>query len=217
MLSARSWEVARSYAVLPLTAGMVLAASRRRVAAVPLALAGTVLLFFRDPERPLDPDPRLIYAAADGVVTDVTTAHAPWLPAPDVVRISTFLSLHNVHVTRSPIAGEIVDHERRDGECLPALSRSAARRNRQSRLTIRGPAGSIGVVLRAGALARRITSWVDTGDHVSAGTRLGLIHFGSRSDVLLAAGSVEPLVRRGDRLRAGQTPIARLLCTAVAA
>jgi phosphatidylserine decarboxylase len=210
MLSARSWRVARRYALPPLFVGLGLGRLSPRAATVPLACTAGVLLFFRDPDRRLDPDPSLIYAASDGVVTHVESVAAPWLSPSEVFRISTFLSLHNVHVVRSPLGGEVIHEDRLGGRCVPALMRVAAHENRQSRLTIHSPAGPIGVVLVAGALARRITSWVGVGDRVSPGMRLGLIHFGSRTDVVLPADGVMPLVRRGDHLRAGQTPIARI-------
>jgi phosphatidylserine decarboxylase len=214
MLSARSWAIARRYALPPLLFGAALVAARRRVALVFFAGAGLILAFFRDPDRPLEPDPALVYAAADGYVTDVGRADAPWLQSRDAIRISTFLSLHNVHVTRSPIAGQVVRREDLDGRLVPALSRRAAGQNRQSRLSIHGPEGDAGVVLVAGALARRITSWVDIGDHLQPGVRLGLIHFGSRVDVVMPANHIEPLVRRGDRVIAGRTPIAQITTTA---
>jgi phosphatidylserine decarboxylase len=209
MISARSWQIARAYVVPPLAVGVALAAAGRRAAILPLACATGLLMFFRDPERPLDPDPDLVYAASDGLVTDVGQATSDWLPSPDVVRISTFLSLHNVHVTRSPVAGEIIARKEVEGRLTPALFASAARENRQSRISIDAPGGRVGVVLVAGAVARRISSWVDVGARVAAGDRLGLIHFGSRTDVLLPATGTTPLVRRGDRVRGGITPIAR--------
>jgi phosphatidylserine decarboxylase len=209
MITARSWDTARGYVVPPLVVGTALAGMRRRAALVPLLCATGVLLFFRDPDRRLDPDPDLVYASADGIVTDVGLADASWLQEPEALRISTFLSLHNVHVTRSPVAGQIVARHELDGKLKPALSTHASNENRQSRISIGTPGGSVGVVLVAGAVARRISSWVDVGDRVGAGDRLGLIHFGSRTDVLLPVPGTEPLVRRGDRVRAGQTPIAR--------
>ncbi len=208
MISARTWPVARRYALPPFAAGLALAAARQRWALVPLTGAGALLLFFRDPERTLIPDRGVVYAAADGIVTHVEQAEAPWLPFSQATRISTFLSLHNVHVTRSPIAGTVVDKEDVDGRLAPALSPRAGEVNRQSRLVIEGPRGQAGVVLIAGALARRITPWVHVGDDVRAGTRLALIHFGSRTDVLLPASSTRPLVRPGSRVIAGRTPIA---------
>ena len=209
MISTRSWRVARRYALPPLVTGGVLAAVRSRVALVPLGCAAGVLLFFRDPERSVLPDPALVYAPADGVVTDVARGSADWVPIRDAVTISTFLSLHNVHVTRSPTAGGVASRDELDGRLSPALSPASSAHNRQTRFAIDGPRGRVGVVLVAGALARRITAWVDVGEQVRAGTRLGLIHFGSRVDVILPADRYEPLVRRGTRVRAGQTPVAR--------
>jgi phosphatidylserine decarboxylase len=65
------------------------------------------------------------------------------------------------------------------------------------------------VIQIAGMVARRISPWVATGETVATGQRIGLIHFGSRTDVLLPAGSADPLVSPGDRVRAGTTPLAR--------
>jgi phosphatidylserine decarboxylase len=206
--------VARGYAGPPLLLGLALAAARQRAALLPLAAGGAVLVFFRDPERILIPDRGLVYAAADGIVTQVERTDASWVPFSEAVRISTFLSLHNVHVTRSPIAGRIVEREDLDGRFQPALSPAASDTNRQSRLVIDGPEGDVGVVLVAGAIARRITSWVGKGDSVRAGSRLALIHFGSRTDVLLPFATAEPLVRPGARVIAGRTPIARLVGSA---
>jgi phosphatidylserine decarboxylase len=209
VISRRTWPVARRYALPPFVAGLALAAARRRWSLVPLVSAGALLLFFRDPDRTLIPDRGVVYAAADGIVTHVDQAEAPWLPFSQATRISTFLSLHNVHVTRSPIAGTVVDRDDLDGRLAPAFTSRASDVNRQSRMVIDGPHGQAGVVLVAGALARRITSWVHVGDEVGAGTRLALIHFGSRTDVLLPGGA-RPLVRPGARVVAGRTPIARV-------
>ncbi len=166
-------------------------------------------LFFRDPERPVVAEAGTLYAPADGVVTDVADAiEDPWLDAPAAARISTFLSLHNVHVTRSPVAGRVALTEEIEGGLRPALLR-ASEDNRRTRLAIDGEAGRIVVVQIAGMVARRITSWVGARSTVLAGERIGLIHFGSRTDVLVPAGDVEVLVRRGDRVKAGMTPIAR--------
>ena len=212
MLSARSWEVAQRYVVPPLVLGLILTPIHRRLAALVLAAAGAVLVFFRDPDRPLDADTAVLYAAADGVVTHVGTVRAPWLPSSDAVCVSTFLSLHNVHVTRSPVSGEVVEQVELEGGVRPALLPGAAA-NRQARISIDGPGGRVGVVLIAGAIARRISSWVTVGDRLSAGARLGLIHFGSRVDVVLSGETVDVLVKRGDRVVGARTPIARLKAT----
>jgi len=156
----------------------------------------------------LDPDPEVVYAAADGVVTDVEEAHEPWIPGSEAIRISTFLSIHNVHVNRSPVEGNVTKMEEIPGGFLPAFL-GGSKGNYQNRLAIDGPKGRAVVAQIAGAVARRISRWVEIGDGVTTGQRIGLIHFGSRTDVLLPAGRANPLVSPGDLVRAGSTPLAR--------
>ena len=213
LLSQRSWGVARRYAGPPLAIGAALAAARRWRAAVPVLAAGSaVLLFFRDPRRPLDPAPDTAYSVADGFVTLVEeNVSSPWMGGPWTT-ISTFLSLHNVHVPRAPLAGSLEGWQWLDGKCRAALSPKASDENRQARLLIVTPDGEqVRVILAAGMIARRITAWVRPGDKLGADdgelSRLGVIHFGSRADALLPPGWV-PLVRPGMRVRAGITPIA---------
>ncbi|MDQ3913325.1 MAG: phosphatidylserine decarboxylase [Actinomycetota bacterium] len=210
MMSRRSWSVARRYVLGPLVLGAaLLIAGRRRSGLSALGTAGAIAAFFRDPERPLDPEPGVVYAAADGFVTEVEEAHEPWIPASEAIRISTFLSIHNVHVNRSPVEGSIAKMEEIPGRFVPAFLGGAKDENRQNRLAIDGARGRAVVVQIAGMVARRISPWVEIGEGVETGQRIGLIHFGSRTDVLLPVGSAEPLVRPGDRVRAGQTPLAR--------
>lgn len=210
MITRRSWQTSRPYVLAPLSLGMaLLLAGRRRAGLVGLGAAGASLLFFRDPERPLEPDPDIVYAAADGFITDVEEAHEDWIPGGEALRISTFLSIHNVHVNRSPVEGSITKMEEVAGRFVPAFLGGAKEENHQNRIAIDGPRGRAVVVQIAGMVARRISRWVDTGESVAAGQRIGLIHFGSRTDVLLPAGSADPLVRTGERVRAGETPLAR--------
>lgn len=204
-----AWREARAYVVPAAALGLgLLGTGRRRGGCVALCVAGALTAFFRDPDRPLDPDPQLVYAAADGFITGVDDGVAdPWLPA-GALRITTFLGLQNVHVNRSPVVGQITAVESLPGGFAPALF-ARAEHNRQRRLAIDGPAGRVVVVQVAGLLARRISGWAGTGDRLVTGQRLGMIHLGSRTDVLLPTGSCDPLVSTGDRVRAGVTPIAR--------
>lgn len=209
MITKRSWQAARRYVLGPLSLGVaLLLAGRRRSGLLVTGIAGAVLLFFRDPERPLDPDPDVVYSAADGVVTDVEDAHEPWIPGGQALRISTFLSIHNVHVNRSPVEGSVTNMEEVAGGFLPAFL-GGSKRNYQNRLAIDGPKGRAVVAQIAGVVARRISRWVEIGERVAAGQRIGLIHFGSRTDVILPAGSADPLVSPGDLVWAGVTPLAR--------
>ena len=209
MISHRTWLVARRYVLAPLFLGVVLLSRGRRSGLLALGVAGAILMFFRDPERPLDPDPDVVYAAADGFVTDVEEAHEAWIPGGDALRISTFLSIHNVHVNRSPVEGSVTKMEEIAGKFVPAFLGGSKDQNRQNRIAIDGPKGRAVVVQIAGMVARKISRWIEAGERIAAGQRIGLIHFGSRTDVLLPTGSADPLVRPGDRVRAGVTPLAR--------
>ena len=208
-MTRRSWREALRY-VLPggaLAAALLVAG--RRIGWLALAATGALALFFRDPERRLDADPAVVYAAADGVVTAVEEPVLDeWLPDRRSLRITTFLGLHNVHVNRSPVAGEVTQVQAVPGGFVPALfARSAT--NSRGRLAVDGPAGRVVVIQVAGLLARKISCWVQPGERLAAGQRIGMIHLGSRTDVLLPEGSVDILVSPGQRVRAGLTPLAR--------
>lgn len=210
-MSRRTWAVARRYALPPAGLGALLVATgRRRTGGGALALAAVVTAFFRDPERPLHADPDVVYAAADGLVTAVESGvEDAWLPGGRGDRVTVFLSLHNVHVTRSPIAGRLERSEELGDGFAPALFKTAAD-NRRNRLLLDAEGTPVVVVQVAGMIARRITSWVRPGDRLAAGQRLSVIHFGSRTDVLVPVGSAEVLVRPRQRVRAGVTPLYRL-------
>ncbi len=209
-MTRRSWREARRYVFASLAAALVLLLARRRSSWLAFGAAGAFTMFFRDPERQLVPDERTVYAAADGVVVGVDECVSdPWLREDEAVRISTFLSLHNVHVNRSPVAGRVTEIEEIRGGFSPALFGRSSEGNYQNRLAIDGSAGRVVVVQVAGMLARKISCWVDTGEDVAAGQRLGMIHLGSRTDVVVPADGVEVLVRTGDRVKAGITPLAR--------
>ena len=166
------------------------------------------LLFFRDPERPPSDDERAVYAPADGLITDVSPATDPWLEGAEATRVTTFLSVFDVHITRSPVAGRIAAEEDLEGPLRPAFLGGAAE-NRRRRLAIDGASGRVVLVQIAGSVARKITSWRRISDTVEAGERLGLIHFGSRADVLVARDVADVVARRGERVRAGVTVLAR--------
>ncbi len=209
-MSRRTWPLARRYAAAPVAAGVALVLAGRRSGWAGVGLGAAVVAFFRDPERPPPADPSLVVAASDGFVTGVDEdVEEPWLPGGRATRVTVFLSLTDVHVNRSPVAGRVTRQEELGDGFAPALFRGA-KDNRRNRIALDGPAGPVVVVQVAGALARTITSWVGPGDRVVAGERLGIIHFGSRTDVLLPAGRAEVLVSRGTRVRGGVTPLARL-------
>ena len=208
-MSWRCLREARRYLLLALAAELgLLVAGRRRFGALWVGTAVASLIFFRDPERPSPTRPELLYATADGVVVGVDRTAEPWLGGAEALCVSTFLSLHNVHVIRSPVAGDVLLDEQLPGGFAPAFLRRSVS-NRRKRLAIDGERGRVVVVQIAGVMARRITSWVGAGSAVSAGQRLGLIHFGSRTELLIPADDAKVLVSPGERVLGGVTPVAR--------
>ncbi|MGE3268084.1 MAG: phosphatidylserine decarboxylase [Chloroflexota bacterium] len=176
-----------------------------------LALAGAVASFFRDPVRPLDPEPDTFYAPADGTIIGVDVVDDPWFVGRPCHRISIFLSLFNVHVNRSPMAGQIAAVRDLGTGFAPAMNFQQSHGNRRREIGINTARGPILVVQVAGLLARRIVGWVGAGESVLAGQKLGMITFGSRTDLFVPLDAAVPFVTPGQTVVGGKTPIARWL------
>jgi phosphatidylserine decarboxylase len=174
-------------------------------------LAATFLVFFRDPPRPYPQDDQCIYAAADGTITAVDTVTEDWFLEGQATRIVTFLSVLNVHVNRSPVSGEVVRLQWKPGTFGNTMSLQKSEANERNMVAINGPRGKVTVIQVAGLLARRIVCWAGEGHHLRAGQKFGMIKFSSRTDVLVPQGSVEVLVKPGQQVRGGITPIARYI------
>ena len=170
------------------------------------ALTIFLLQFFRDPEREPEGGDDTIVSPADGTVLSV--AEAPEAPAGARRRLSIFMSVFNCHVNRSPVSGRLGDYAYVRGRKDAAFSDKASAGNEQNRITLVAPAGSIIFKQIAGALARRIVFYPRVGDELLRAQRIGLIRFGSRVDLFLPDGA-EPLVQAGDKVKAGQTAVAR--------
>ena len=170
-----------------------------------------VAAFFRDPVRTTPEDPDLIVAPADGLVTMITRVAAPlelagesWLTG-EFTRVSIFMSVFDVHVNRTPVAGTVRRVAYVPGKFLNAdLDKASEDNERQHFLVERDDGLKIGFTQIAGLVARRIMAFVKEGDRVAAGERIGLIRFGSRVDVYLPAGT-GPQVLLGQRTIAGET------------
>lgn len=175
-------------------------------AAIPLVLAAFFLWFFRDPKRFIPQDPGAVVAPADGKVTDI---------GPVVVngerfqRISIFLNVFDVHVNRSPVAGVIRGVHYQPGKFLNAMNPACVEVNEQNTVTVEAEGKTVIFKQIAGLLARRVVFTKKIGDRVERGERVGLIKFGSRTDVLVAA-SAELSVKVGDRVRGGSSVVAFL-------
>ena len=200
--------------VLPFAAasGLLLGLGRRSLGAASAVTGLGVLLFFRDPDRWFDGDPSTVIAAADGVVTGVDVVEDPAVADGPMQRIVTFLSAFDVHVQRTPVAGRVVASRFYPGRKVAAFRADAGDVN-ECQLTVIERSGEhagdrIGVRQLAGLMARRVVGYLETGDVVDQGQHLGVIKFGSRVD-LLVPEHYEILVAKGDRLRNGETPMAR--------
>ena len=174
-----------------------------------------VLAFFRDPVRAVPQGDDFIISPADGMVTLIEEVMPPrellgsdGLGDTPLTRVSVFMSVFDVHINRTPIAGTIKQVIYISGKFLNAdLDKASEDNERQHFLVERGDGVRIGFTQIAGLVARRILAFTKPGDTVAAGQRVGLIRFGSRVDVYLPAGTA-PKVALGQRCIAGETILA---------
>jgi phosphatidylserine decarboxylase len=170
----------------------------------PVLLAAFFLWFFRDPRRAVPAGEGLIVSPGDGLITETVTVTTPEGPRQ---RISIFLSVFDVHVNRSPIAGVLTAVRYQKGQYLNAMNPASADRNEQNVVTVRGDGVEVTFKQIAGLLARRIVFKPSEGDRVERGQRVGLIKFGSRVDVLIPAEAVIK-VKVGQRVKGGASVLA---------
>jgi len=180
-----------------------------RAGSVLVLLALFVTAFFRDPAREIPQGPGLVVSPADGKVVLIVPAPKDHPAGEGATQVSIFLSVFDVHINRAPIAGVITDVAYNKGEFLPAFDDKASLRNEQNRAFIEGPEGRVGFTQIAGLIARRIVFRKKVGDTVARGEQVGLIRFGSRTDVFLPRGTVLR-VKVGDRVSGGSSVIAEL-------
>jgi phosphatidylserine decarboxylase len=196
------------YGVSLLAAAVVLAWATGNWAwsIAPVILAAFFLWFFRDPERTIPSGLGLIVSPGDGLVTETAVIATPQGPRQ---RISIFLSVFDVHVNRSPIAGVLASVCYQKGQYLNAMNPASADQNEQNIVTVRGDGYEVTFKQIAGLLARRIVFNLKEGGWVERGQRVGLIKFGSRVNVLLPA-EAELRVKVGQRVKGGSSVLAAM-------
>jgi len=167
------------------------------------------LFFFRNPQRHCDHGPEVACSPADGKVIVVGSAPEDLIEQGLPKQISVFMSVFSVHVNRAPMEGALVDYHYNKGRKISAFKEKASLENEQNLSVWEGPLGRIALKQIAGLIARRIVFDHQIGDHVTRGDRIGLIRYGSRVDVFLP-DDAQILVRVGDRVRAGESPLAIL-------
>lgn len=197
--------------VLPFAAGALLAvlAAWPRTAVALGLLALVILAFFRIPQRDSTEPTETVLAPANGVVTEIATVDEPLIGPGSFQRVTTFLSVFNVHVQRAPVDGKVVESRFRPGKKLAAFKPEAGEVNESHLVVLETPGGDrIGVKQIAGLLARRVVSYLEPDQVVRRGELIGVIKFGSRVDLYLPE-SHGLLIAKGDRMIEGLTPVAR--------
>lgn len=176
-------------------------------AALFLLLSLFVAFFFRDPEREVPQDERLVVSPADGLVVVVKPVELA--EGKTGTLVSIFLSIFDVHVNRSPLAGRIIETDYRPGRFLVATKQKASVENEQNVITVENKYATVVFKQIAGLIARRIVFWKRKGDQVLLGERVGLIKFGSRVDIILPP-EVNVVARKGERVKGGISIIGKV-------
>lgn len=186
------------YGLPPLGLGVMLLPFVTPVALVLVALGVGALLFHRDPER--TPPESGVVAPADGSVSVIREEEGR-------IRVGVFMNVTDVHVNRAPMAGTVEDVTHRPGANKPAFSKES---DRNERVDISFEMYEVSLI--AGWFARRIHPYVEAGDELARGERIGHVSFGSRADVLLPpeVEHADVRVKQGQDVTAGETVVAVL-------
>jgi phosphatidylserine decarboxylase len=180
-----------------------------------------LMQFFRDPEREICQDEGLVVAPADGRILKGKIDKIKTVDYNDSlmeyildrgekgILISTFMSPFDVHVNRVPISGKVIKTKYYSGKFKIAI-KNVHTENEKNLIVIDSDYGKVGVIQIAGFVARRIVQYVQVGDRVNTGERLGMIRFGSRVDLIIPKQNSDVLVNEGARPKAGETLVARM-------
>ena len=180
---------------------------------IPLILFGFILYFFRDPERVIPPDEQILVAPADGRVIEITEVSEDKFLKEKALKISIFLSLFDVHINRAPLSGKVGWQNYTKGKFLVASNPLASARNECNEVGLISGNGGVKILLRqvAGIIARRIVCACAVNDSLTKGGRIGMIKFGSRTELYIPLRVVETvLVKLNDKTRGGATPLVKI-------
>jgi phosphatidylserine decarboxylase len=175
-----------------------------------LAMTVFVTYFFRDPARILPQGENIVICPADGKVIAVKEMFDQRFLQRDVIRVSIFMNVFNVHVNRVPFAGSVERVLFKPGQFYSADKHKAALHNEYCALIVNTESEQQYVSVQiAGFIARRIVCRAEPGDQVKTGQRYGLIRFGSRVDLYLPK-ETEIMVKKGQKVRAGESVVGRM-------
>ncbi|MGC8768009.1 phosphatidylserine decarboxylase [Calditerrivibrio sp.] len=170
-----------------------------------LSLTVLFIIFFRDPERDIPVEDGIAVSGADGKIVEISEEE---IDGEKFKKISVFMNIFNVHVNRVPVDGEVISVLHKPGKFLSADKKESSFVNEQNIITIQSKYGKVIVKQVAGFVARRTVSYLEPGDKVKLGDRLGIIKFSSRVDHYLPI-SAKINVDIDDLVYAGETIIAR--------
>jgi len=179
------------------------------VSVIFLVLLSFCVFFFRDPEREITKGENIVLAPADGKVVAIEQIQDSKISDEPVNRISIFLSIFDAHINRAPVDGEIVYLEYSKGRFLDARNPKASEVNENNFIVLSHKGAKIALRQIAGKIARRVVCKCNKGDKLKIGERIGMIRFGSRTDLFLPMNA-EISVKIGDMVKAGITIMGKL-------
>ncbi len=173
-----------------------------------------ILYFFRDPYRKIPLDKDILLSPADGKITDIEKVESDYIGS-TAIKIGIFLNIFDVHINRAPCNAKVLNTYYKKGSFKNAANPASGRTNESNDLLLTRtdePKDKIVVRQISGAIARRIVCKTAAGENLTGGQKFGMIKFGSRTEILLPArNNIETLVKTGDKVRAGVTPLARYI------
>jgi len=174
---------------------------------LPLLILGFTFYFFRDPERKIPEDSESIVSAADGKIIEIMDVNEESFLKEPAVKITVFLSVFNVHINRAPYAGRVVMIDYRKGKFLVAHRPEASDQNERNSVGFIGASGVKVLVKQiAGIIAPRIVCDVAVNQDIQKGQRIGMIKFGSRTEIFIPKNRIEKIsVLMGDKVKGGET------------
>jgi len=198
------------YALFCLTLVFIANLFNKELAFIPAIMLLFVLYFFRNPEREIPEDDKVILSPADGKIMEIKEIYDDNFINGHAIKITIFLSIFNVHINRSPISGSITYREYRPGKFFPAFKSHASEFNERNTIGIENGELKVLVHQITGFIARRIVCWVDENDYIEKGERFGLIKFGSCTE-LIVPNNIQISVTVGETVKGGKTIIGRLI------